>query len=443
MTLLPGWGRAFALGLLVGGASLLAGGGIQAALYESRAMRAAQLSAAVCGALLLLALRRPLDAATRAVGGARGPVAAWLALSVGALSLAFALLNDLVHALEATWRFQYGDPRLWECEPEALGVAGVVGLAASGFARARLPDRGALRTATLACGAAALLLALGVARRDATHPAIQQVPVAPTLATLPAMGLPGVPGNPTRPARFVDQTLAGIGLTARRYDFGDGRACALRLARGDGATRLPTVVDPRDETLIGCGTLAVQLDRSMGALVVTAPSVWSSTRAVFDAQDGSPWAPSRVAYLTWRRRGAAPLAWLVAALAALLVAAVWASRPVEARWWAARASWREGELGGDGVITLTGDGSRVVAPFGAALAPGPVVLRSLAAGEDSPFRGTARVDAVTRDDVRAGTAASVAVQLTSEEDARAACALFAALLAVATLAPLWLVHLAP
>jgi hypothetical protein len=50
---------------------------------------------------------------------------------------------------------------------------------------------------------------------------------------------------------------------------------------------------------------------------------------------------------------------------------------------------------------------------------------------------------VAREDVRAGTAASVAVMLEAEADARAAFALYAALLAVATLAPLWAVGLAP
>ncbi len=442
MTLLPGWGRALALATSVGAAALLAGGGVQGLLYETRATRVAQLSAAVCGGVLLLAVRRPLDAAARSLAGARGPVAAWLGLSVGALALGLAVLADLVHALGATWRFSYGDPRLWECEPEALGVPAVVLLATLGFARARLPLRTRVRGAAAVAGALALALAGAAGLRAARRPAIHRVPAQPVVAVLPEVGQSLGPRDAPRPPRVIDQAVTGTDLLARRYDFGDGRACALRLARAADRASLPTSVDPRGGTLVGCGTLAVQRDLTHGGLVVSASSPWSMTRVVFDA-DGAPWAPTRAVYATWAREGAAPWSWLLAALAALAAALAAGARSGETRWWAARSQWREGELGPDGVITVAGEGARVVAPFGAALAPGPVVLRTFAPGDDSPFRGTPRVDAVSREDVRAGTAASVAVLLEAESDARAAFALYAALLAVATLAPLWAVGLAP
>jgi hypothetical protein len=442
VTLLPGWWRAFALAVSVGAAALLAGGGVQGLLYETRAMRAAQLSAAVCGAVLLLAVNRPLDAAARSIGGARGPVAAWLGLSVGALALGLAVLADLLHALGATWRFSDGDPRLWECEPEALGVSAVVLLATLGFARARLPHRRTTRGLTVAVGALALVLAGAVGLRAARRPAIHRMPAQPVMAVLPEVGQSRGPRDAPRPPRVIDQAVTATDLVARRYDVGDGRACALRLARRDARASLPTALDPRGDTLVGCGTLAVQRDPSHGGLVVSGSSPWSTTRAVFDA-DGTPWTPTRAVYASWASEAAAPGSWLLAALTALAAALAVGVRARESRGWGARSQWREGELGRDGVITVSGDGARVVAPFGAALSPGPVVLRTLAPGDDSPFRGTPRVDAVAREDVRAGTAASVAVMLEAEADARAAFALYAALLAVATLAPLWAVGLAP
>lgn len=442
MTLLPGWWRALALAVSVGAAALLAGGGVQGLLYETRAMRAAQLSAAVCGGVLLLAVKRPLDAAARSIGGARGPVAAWLGLSVGALALGLAVFADLLHALGATWRFSYGDPRLWECEPEALGVPVAVLLATLGFARARLPHRRTTRAMTAAAGALTLALAGAVGLRAARRPAIHRLPTQPVMAVLPEVGQSFGPRDLPRPPRVIDQDLTGTDLVARRYDFGDGRACALRVARAGALASLPTSVDPRAGTLVGCGALAVQRDPTHRGLVVSASSPWSMTRAVFDA-DGTLWPPTRAVYATWAREGAAPWSWLIAALTALAVALVTGARSGETRWWAARSQWREGELGRDGVITVAGDGARVVAPFGAALTPGPVVLRSFEPGEDAPFRGTPRVDAVSREDVREGSAASVAVMLEAEADARAAFALFAALLSVATLAPLWAVGLAP
>lgn len=442
MTLLPGWGRAFALAASVGAAALLAGGGVQGLLYETRATRAAQLSAAVCGGVLLLVARRPLDAATRSLAGARGPAAAWLGLSAGALVLGLAVLADLMHALGATWRFSYGDPRLWECEPEALGVSAAVLLATLGFARARLPLRARVRAAAAVGAALALVLAGPVGLRAARRPAIHRVPAQPVLAVLPGVGQSLGPRGAPRPPRVIDQAVGGTDLLARRYDFGDGRACALRLARGAARASLPTSADPRSETPLGCGTLAVQRDTTHGGLVVSASSAWSTTRAVFDA-DGAPWTPTRAVYATWAPGAAAPWSWLIAALAAVAASLAALARPGETRWWGARSQWRDGELGRDGVITLAGDGARVVAPFGAALTPGPVVLRCIAPGEDSPFRGTPRVDAVSREDVREGTAARVALMLESEADAGAAFALYAALLAVATLAPLWAVGLAP
>lgn len=442
VSLRPRWERALALAVCVSAAALLAGGGVQGLLYESRAMRLAQLSAAVCGGVLLLAVRRPLDAAARSLGGARGPVAAWLGLSVGALALGLAVLSDLVHALGATWRFSYGDPRLWECEPEVFGVPAAVLLATLGFARARLPHRRTTWGVAAVAGVLALALAGAVGLRAARRPAIHRVPAQPVMAVLPEVGQSLGPRDAPRPPRVIDQVVTGTDLVARRYDFGDGRACALRLARADDRASLPTSLDPRNDTLVGCGALAVQRDPTHRGLVVSASSPWSTTRAVFDA-DGTPWPPTRAVYASWARQAAAPWSWWLAALTALAAALAVGVRARESRWWASRSQWREGELGRDGVITVAGDGARVVAPFGAALEPGPVVLRALAVGDDSPFRGAPRVDAVAREDVRGGTAASVAVSLEAEADARAAFALYASLLAVATLAPLWAVGLAP
>lgn len=435
--------RALGFAAVAGFTATLAGGGVLALLYDARPLRAVGLSAGLCGALLLLVLRVPLEALATRVLGTRGRVAWWLAMATGAAALALSTAADLHHTLHASWRFAYGDPHLWECEPWAFGVSAVTTVAAACWAFAPFPPRSTLRGLAAFAAAAAVALTIGVAARGARAAAIDRyVSSLPRLgesAQFPAERVAENIGGVS--TRVFDDRVPGTPLTLRRYTFDDGGGCAMRV----GAAPLAPAVLRRDEALVSCGAIALRRDERHQALMVTSTSTWSSQTRAFDLDSGAPWGEDRAMLATFAGQAAAPRSWVVAALLALGLGLVAALSKPETRWWSSRAGWRQGTLGADGVIALDGDGSRVTCPFGAGLAAGPVVLRGYeaAAGGDGPFRAGPSVGTVAREDVRAGTAVSVAAELEARTDARLAYVLFAALVAVAATAPVWVVGLAP
>lgn len=433
-------GFAFAAGFV----ALVAGGGALALTYEARPLRAAGLSAGLWGALLLLALRAPLEALATRILGPRGRVAWWLAMSVGAVALGLSTAADVHYNLHSSWRLSYGDPRLWECEPWAVGVAVVTTMAAACWAFAPFPSRRGLRQVGVLVAVLAAALFVGAGARAARAPAIDRY-----VATLPIIDqVPALPGDQTPntiagvSTRSSDTRVAGTRLTLRRYTFDDGGGCALRL--DDDASTLPARVLRRDENLMGCGALTLRSEGRRRALLVTSASAWSSQSRAFDLDSGAQWADDRAVLATFAESMSTPRSWIAAALVALALGLLAALSKRETHWWSSRDRWRQGTLGADGVIALDGDGGRVTVPFGVGLTAGPVVLRGYEARSDEgPFRAGPSVGAVAREDARGGTLVSVAAELEALTDARLAYVLFVGLVVVATLAPMWAVGLAP
>lgn len=444
-TEVPSPGRALGFAFVAGSTALLAGGGVLAVAYEARPLKAANLSAGLWAALLLLVLRVPLEGLAARLLGPRGRVAWWLAMAVGAVSLGVSTWADADHSLHASWRFAYGDPRLWEPEPWAFGVAAATAIAAGAWARAPFPSRRALRRVGAAIAAGALVLTGGLALRWMRAPSIDRyVDAAPLIDQVPRVPWhESEPGASARSStRFVDRRLRDTPLTLRRYTFDDGGGCALRL--GADVSALPPVVARQDEDLFGCGPLDVRRDLRLRALYVTAPSAWSTQTRAFDLDSGRAWPEGRAALSTFAPNAAAPRSWLVAAAGALALGLLAVLSRSDARWWSTREEWRQGTLGPDGVLSLETDGAQVGGPFGSALTTGPVVLRTYESrNADAPFRAGPRVGMIRREDVRAGTLTSVAAELESRMDARLAYALFAALVATAATVPMWLEGLAP
>ncbi len=436
--------RVLGFAVVAGFVALVAGGGALAVTYDVRPLRAAGLSAGLWGALLLLVLRVPLEALAARILGPRGRVAWWLAMSVGAAALGLSTTADAHYNLHASWRLAYGDPRLWECEPWAIGVAVVTTVAAACWAFVPFPSRRGLRHVGALVALIAAALGAGAVVRAVRAPAIDRyVATRSTIDQVPAM-----PGRETTSAiggvstRSVDTRVAGTRLTLRRYTFDDGGGCALRV--DDDITALPDRVVRRDENLMGCGDLTLRHDLPTRALLVTSASAWSTQTRAFDLDSGAPWAEDRAVLATFVPRASAPRSWIVAAVVSLALGLLAALVKSDGRWWSARAGWRQGALGVDGVIVLDGDGARVTAPFGAGLSAGAVVLRGHeGTSDDGPFRAGPSVGSVAREDVRAGTLVSVAAELEGLTDARLAYVLFAGLVAVAATAPMWAVGLAP
>lgn len=436
--------RVLGFAVVAGFVALVAGGGALAMTYEARPLRGVGLSAGLWGALLLLVLRVPLEALAARLLGPRGRVAWWLAMVVGAVALGLSTAADVHYDLHASWRLAYGDPRLWECEPWAIGVAVVTAVAAACWAFAPFPSRAWLRRVTALVATTGVVLGVGVGVRAARAPSIDRyVSALPTIDQVPPVpwheSVDTVAGTSTR---SLDTRIADARLTLRRYTFDDGGGCALRV--DDDASTLPPAVLRRDENLMGCGALTIRRDVRSGALLVTSSTTWSMQTRVFDLDSGAPWAEDRAVLATFAENASAPRSWIAAAAAALALGLLAALSKRETRWWSSRDGWRQGTLGDDGVIALDGDGGRVTVPFGAGLSAGPVVLRGYEGkSDDGPFRAGPSVGSVAREDVRAGVLADVAAGLEALTDARLAYVLFAGLVAVAATAPMWAVGLAP
>jgi hypothetical protein len=191
--------------------------------------------------------------------------------------------------------------------------------------------------------------------------------------------------------------------------------------------------------MVSCGWIHARVHEPSATLILSEAGregdMFGSDRA-FDLRTGA--LAVGAASPEVRRALALPTSWLFASGALFAISALLALAPSRARRALARADqWSQATLRADGAIELS-DGSTAPAPYAAGLAPGPVVvLAPMSPRETAPFRAAA-TSSIARDQLRAGTLASVLGELEAEVDARQACATCAA---AASLAP-WIGALA-
>ncbi len=392
---------------IVGLAVLLAGG-----LADFGAESFSQLSpsrwyAASLGALLLFALATPLETLVARLAPPRARVDLWRAMQAASVVSALATWTQL--------RSRFHDPlwisgvtSLWEqLDPQHLAVPLAASLCAWWFARTRVPSRMVLRAA-LSTVIAVATLALASHKVHRAPPPWNLVDTLPLVGELP----PFAPGAAT-----VTATVGAV--TVRRFrDLAHPGFCDVRLAQS--AADLPTEIPWMHLTPVGCGSLTLRTLPVTHELAVVPPAERYRNVFVFDPTSPGerPSSTGRATLSQYAQRLSPPPGWVHLSWAILATALLaFVPRPSLRRWQRHRDTWRAATLAADGTLTFE-DGTTAPLSYGHALAPGPVVvLATSAPTAQTPFRKVPSGEAVSRDDVRAGTVASVLATLDAQRDA--------------------------
>jgi hypothetical protein len=415
---------------------LAVGGAVQIVAWGGHFFRGALLHVGLVASIALLCTRPLVDRAAVRLLGVRGPVVAWRAFAAGALALAAYDAHAVDDALRSSWSFFSWFGRFWELEPEVFIVPIAVSLAAVVLTRRPVVARRWLRAQAWASLTIALALLGASVARAQRSPAID--------AYIPSLALRGeIPAatdlgrwNPARadePTRtFTDYALAG-GVVVRRFAFTNRGQCALRLAAR--VDRLPLALAPRTEDFDDCGARELRHDPRAGLYVLTREDRWGGrTVTAFRGDSPAPVVEGGARMATYHAGFTLPRSWLWGSAAALALALASLVRAARARRSLGDlTAWRQATLRADGMLALDGDGALFPCPYGAQLAPGPVVLRAVPAGSGaSPFRGGGATP--ERDDLAQGTVADLVAVCEADVEASHAHAITAALLAAAPLA---------
>lgn len=411
--------------LVVGIAVLLAGGVAALAAENSGPLHPDKLYAGSLGAILFLAAGPLLEAFVARRYGPRARVDLWRATHVTAALLAVATWLQLNPLFERP-SYLAGVSSRWEqLQPEHLAVPVGAALAALVARYGSVPSRLPLRA--LASLAAALVALVGAEVRLARAPQpwalLDHLPVVMTLPPIDRAR-----GNSVT-VRHADD------LWVRRFWSAQYPAfCDVSVARSEQA--LAPSMAPDRMVPVGCGELTLRSLPATGELVLVAPAATYRSAFVLDGATLARLPSGRARLGDYVDRIAPPRGWVRASWGILGLAALGlVSRRGARRWREGRDRWRTATLDPDGAVRFD-DGGVASLSYGAALAPGPVVvLATETRGGGGPFRARPGSDALAPGDVRAGTPSTVLAELDAARDAAWARLAATAGLALAPLAP--------
>lgn len=403
-------------------------GGVAAFVAENQGpLDPDKLFAGSLGAALFLAAGPFVEALVAHRCGPRSRVDLWRAVQFAAVMLAAATWLQLV-PLFGRPSYLTGVSSRWEqLEPEHFIVPVGAALAALVVRRRSVPSRLPLRAVASMVAALAVLVGAEVRLRRGVQPwaLLDHLPVV--------MSLP-----PIDRAQGTSVTHhQGDDLWVRRFWSAQYPAyCDVSAARSERA--LVTSMVPERMVPVGCGALTLRSLPATREYALLGPYEPYRNAFVLDGTSLARLPVGRARLGDYTDRLSPPKGWVRASWSILgLGALALLSRRGSRRWREGRARWRPATLGPDGAVRFEGGGVAALS-YGAALAPGPVVVLApapAARSEGGPFRVSPAMPTLAPGDVRAGTPMTVLAELDATRDAMWVHLTATSWLAIAPLAP--------
>lgn len=411
--------------LHVGLTVMLAGGVAAFAAENHGPLSPDRLYAGSLGAALFLLAGPLTEALVARRYGPRARVDLWRAVQFAAVLLGLATWLQLSPLFERPSYLSGASSRWEQLQPEHFMVPLGALLAALVVRRRNVPSRLPLRALVSVVAALVVLVGAELRLRRGAQPwtLLDHLPV---VATLP-------PVDRSQGASATQRL--GDNLWVRRFWSAQYPAyCDVSVARSEAA--LVASMAPDRMVPVGCGALTLRSLPATGEYVLVGRAAPYRSAFVLDSATLARLSGGRAKLGDYADRLAPPKGWVRASWVILgLGALALASRRGSRRWREAQATWRPATLEADGAVRFE-DGVVAALSYGAALAPGPVVVLTTAARSGhGPFREGPAMVTLAPDDVRAGTPAMVLAELDAARDAGWVHLTAAAWLAVAPLAP--------